>query len=239
MLSYLIATNKSFDILQPTLESIQRLPEHAHEIVVCAPEHLIPPLHIPNVKFIVDDRNDGSTYAFNLGASHCAGDWIVVGTDEHTVRFDVLQFLNVIESPEMEKQDFQVINLGSPWTDTVIKQILSFPPIDSTDIPAHIQSHGYPVITFPAVSRKTINTQFNGMLFNPNLLHHFVDHWIGCYVSAKQPNGNFHPMGGVNAWGPFRSTMPNPKWDNHDANVFCHLASKLLKGEPCRYIDNI
>jgi hypothetical protein len=238
MISYLIASNKPFDILRPTLESIHQLTPHKFEIVVCAPEQMRSEWKDFSGKLVVDEKNDGSTHAFNLGASHCSGEWIVVGTDEHLLTYDVSCFLSIINSSEMKTQDYQIINLGSPWNDTLHKQIISFPPINTTNIPENIQHRGYPVITFPAVSRKTIETQFNGMLFNPYLLHHFVDHWIGCFVSAKQPNVNLHAMGNAYAWRPFRSTIPSSKWDNHDANVFCNLAAKLLQGHPCQYTDN-
>ena len=239
MLSYLIPTDKEPEILVPTFASIGALAPHDYEIVICAPYDRPAWMTDPKVKFIVDDKHAGSTYAMNLGASHCSGEWILVGTDEHVAVFDVNRFLDTIHSEPMQSLEYQVMNLGSPWNATLHHQIATYGPVDTTNIPPDVQGSVYPCITFPAVSRKTIVTKFNGYLFNPNLIHHFVDHWLGFYVSRKSPGYNFNLAGDSYAWRPFRSTWPQTKWDNHDANIFCNLAARLVQNQPVDYTSNI
>jgi hypothetical protein len=237
MISYCLATNKEPEILLPTLESISQLDSHEHEIVVCAPYPKPDWIKGSNITFVLDEINDGSTHAMNLSVKHSRGDWVVIGTDEHKINYNVNGFLKVIHSPEMERLEYQVVNMGSMWSDTINKQIVSFPPIDCRNIPTSIQNHSYPVVCLPSVSRKTIETKFDGLFFNPHLIHHFVDHWMGFYVSRKQPNYNFDLGRDLyippcqSAWMPFKSTWPSKKWDNHDANKFCNLAAIVIQNQ--------
>jgi len=239
MISYLIATNKDPEILKGTFESIEALSPHDYEIVICTP-HLRPSwMTDPKIKVIIDEINDGSTYAMNLGSTHCSGEWIVIGTDEHKIVYNVNHFLEVVNSPQVQSLDYQVFNMGNLWIDNLNKQIVSYPPIDISNIPDNIRGYQYPVIMFPAISRKTVNTKFGGYVFNPHLIHHFVDHWLGIYVSINSPSHNFSLTGNNPVWNQFISTTPNPKWDNHDANIFCSLASKIIQNkQSVNYISN-
>lgn len=37
------------------------------------------------------------------------------------------------------------------------------------------------ICRFPIVTRKTLEKEFNGKIFNPSFIHHYVDNWIGFY----------------------------------------------------------
>jgi hypothetical protein len=246
MISYVIASNKEPEILKPTFESISGLAQHHYEIVICAPYAKPEWVTDPRIKYVFDEINDGSTYGMNMAARHARGEWLLVGTDEHLVSYNVNNFLDVINSPQIQNQEFQVINMGGLWVDNLRKQIVSFPPVDCTNIPPDVQGYQYPVVFFPAVSRKTIDTKFDGELFNPHLIHHYVDHWMGFYVSFHEPNHDFgfrrHTyLSHTNtAWNSFRSTWPSQKWDNHDANKFCNLAAIMIqKQNKVGYTSNL
>ncbi len=225
MISYVIASYRP-DAVKGTLQSIHALPIHEHEIIVCTP---YPEKNYNNVRFILDDKKNGSTYAFNKGVSHSNGDWVVVGIDDHAINYDVYKFLDIIQMPQMNTFEYQVINLGSPWTDCIARNASGY-KIDMKNTPDAVMHYRWPVITFPAVSRKTIVNKFNGHLFHPDLLHHFVDHWMGLYVSKFQPTYNFNLMGNSPAWVQhWPGDNCDRSQDATDSNIFCNLAAKFIQ----------
>lgn len=230
MISYLIASYRR-DPVKETIKSIQKLPSHDYEIVVSTP---YPENDYDNVRYILDDKKNGSTYAFNKGTTHCNGDWIVVGIDDHIINYDVYSFLGTIKKPEIEGSEYQVINLGSPWTDCIARNASGY-EIDMSGVSPDIMSFRWPVITFPAVSKKTIETKLDGYLFHPDLLHHFVDHWIGLYVSVKQQSYNFNQCGNQAAW---LQHLPGDNCDrsqdDKDSVTFCKLAARFIQN-PTNY----
>ncbi len=225
MISYLIASYRP-DAVKGTIKSIEALPPHDHEIVIVTP---YPEENYDNVRFIIDERRCGSTYAFNKGSAYCKGDWVIVGIDDHTISYDVNQFLKVVEGEYVQSFQYQVLNLGSPWTDCLARNIAGHGVKLGPDIPPEILNYRWPVITFPAISKKTIVTQFDGQIFNPNIRHHFVDHWIGLYVSVRQPGYNFNLCGNGSAWNQhWPGENCDRSHDDHDADIFCKLAARFI-----------
>lgn len=39
------------------------------------------------------------------------------------------------------------------------------------------------ICRFPIVTRKTLEKEFSGKIFNPSFIHHWVDNWLGIYCS--------------------------------------------------------
>lgn len=223
MISYLIASYRP-DALKGTLESIAALPSHNHEVVVCTP---YPEPNRGNVRFVLDDRKCGSTYAFNKGASYCLGEWIVVGIDDHKVQYDVNDFIEKTSGEYMRSLEYQVINLGSPWTDCLDRNVRGHGV--KINLSPEVAGFRWPVITFPAVSKKTIQTKFDGQIFNPNIQHHFVDHWIGLYVAVKQPGYNFNICGNHPAWTQhWPGENCDRTHDDSDSDIFCRLAARFI-----------
>jgi hypothetical protein len=233
MISYLIASIKN-DALETTIKSIEALPRHVHEIVVVTPT---PPEKLYErgspVRYILDDKHDGSTYAFNKGAKQCLGEWIVVGIDDHVVNYDVEQFIQMTMIPPIRALDYQVINLGAAWTDCLDRNVRSH-GIDDGSYPPEVRGVRWPVVTFPAVSKRTIRDKFDGHLFHPDLLHHFVDHWIGLFVSSRQPGYDLNQLGAGPYWTQHVAGEHTVrKYDDHDSRMFCKLASAFIK-DPAR-----
>jgi hypothetical protein len=230
MISYLIASYRP-DGVKGTIASIEALPTHNHEIIVVTPH---PEPNHGNVRYILDQRVGGSTYAFNQGVSECNGDWIVVGIDDHVINYDVYKFIDIIHSPAIESLEYQVINLGSPWTDHLARNVAGY-GINLPDVPESVMHTRWPVITFPAVSKKTIIEKFDGYLFNPYMEHHFVDHWMGLYVGVRQPNYDFNQMGPHAAW---TQHLPGDNCDRTrdatDSIVFCKTAARFIQN-PDKY----
>jgi len=224
MISYLIASVRP-DAVKETLKSIHRLPKHDHEIVVCTP---YPDADYDNVRFVLDDKRGGSTYAFNKGAKVCNGDWILVGIDDHVINIDINAVLSVFQHPDILSREYQVINLGSPWTDCLSRNVAGY-GIDIGPVSPNVLNARWPVVTFPAVSKKTIAEKFDGHIFNPHLLHHFVDHWIGLYVSRKQPD-KVIPCANTVAW---TAHVPGDHCDRSrddiDSVTYCKLAARFLQ----------
>lgn len=224
MLSYIIASFRP-DAVRETLKSIRRLAKHDHEIIVCTP---YPDTDFDNVRFILDDKKCGSTYAFNKAASVSNGEWVVVGIDDHVINIDINALLDITQHPAIAEMEYQVINLGSPWTDCLNRNIAGY-GIDIGTISIDVLNARWPVITFPAVSRKTILEKFDGYIFNPHLQHHFVDHWIGLYVSRKQSDTCI-PHANHNSWTAHVSgDYCDRSRDNTDSVMFCKLAARFLQ----------
>lgn len=212
--------------MKVTIKSIQSLPPHPHEIVIVTP---YPDKDYDNVRFLPDLKRDGSTSAFNYGAMRCYGDWIVIGIDDHVINYDVDTFHKVIYHPEVQALDYQVINLGSPWTDCLDRNIKGY-GIDIGPVPPPVMGFRWPVITFPAVSKKTIITKFDGHIFNPNIMHHFVDHWIGLYVHMRQPDHRFNLCGNHPAWTQhWPGDNCDRSRDDTDSVIFCKLAARFIQ----------
>jgi hypothetical protein len=236
MISYLIASFRP-EALEATLKSIKALPPHAHEIVVCTPTPKQYEGH-QYTTFIMDDKLCGSTYAFNKGVKHCNGDWIVIGIDDHVINYDVYSFLDLIHRPDISNLEYQVINLGSPWTDCLSRNVSGYRI--TLDASEEVLNARWPVITFPAVSKKTIHTKFDGHIFHPDLLHHFVDHWMGLFVSRRQPNYDFNQAGQHAVWN---AHLPGDNCDRSrddvDSVMFCKLAARYIQNPNHGYIESL
>ncbi len=224
-LSYVIASMRP-EAVAVCIESIERLPTHDHEVVIVTP-HVQP--DFGNVRFLLDDKFGGSTYAMNKGAQESVGDWILIGTDDHVINYDVYRFLDLIRHPQIEALDYQIINMGAPWTDCLIRNAQGY-RIDMGNVPPAVLQERWPVATFPAASRKTIETKLNGHIFHPDLVHHFVDHFLGLYVSRKQPNVGLAQFSGNTAW---TAHVPGDHCDrsrdNLDSVMFCKLAAQFIQ----------
>jgi hypothetical protein len=225
MISYVIASYRP-DAVEGTLKSIAALPPHPHEVVVCTPH---PKADYGKVRFILDDKLIGSTYAFNKGVKEARGNWIVVGIDDHAINYNVYEFMKLIYGQGMNEMEYQVVNLGSPWTDCISRNAAGY-GINMGNTSPEVLGSRWSVVTFPAVSVKTIKEKFDGHLFHPDLLHHFVDHWMGLYVSRKQLHYDFNQFGPHAAW--------NQHWpgdncdrtrDDTDSRIFCNLAARFIQ----------
>jgi glycosyltransferase involved in cell wall biosynthesis len=248
MISYLLATNRDLNIATECLRSIEALAPHEHEIIICAPQHIIDQveeLTDPAIKFIVDDINDGSTYAFNKGFEHCSGEWIITAIDDNVLSVDINRLLFLLSQPEVQQAEYQVYNLGGQWYDTMRRNH------NNEGLPGAIWSsnwtvgvtdetfdYSYPVISLPVMSRRTVLEKFGGMYFNPMLIHHYVDHWLGAYVHKKVPHHNPNIYSPQSCWTQQWHGEGNciRKYDEGDGATYVRLLKHLIQEDPnCRY----
>lgn len=249
MISYLIATNRDLNIGIETIKSIKSMPEHDHEIVICAPQHVLDQVEeLPDasIKLVLDDINDGSTYGFNTGYKQCKGDWILTGIDDNVLTLDINKLLYILDTPVVQNAEYQVYNLGGRWTDTMRRNH------NNADLPEACWNkewtvgvsdetfdYSYPVITFPLMSKKTIDEKFGGVYFNQCLIHHYVDHWLGAYVQKKVPDHQFNIYSLQSCWN--QSWFEGDqscirKYDEKDGATYVRLLKHLIQEDPnCSY----
>lgn len=236
MISYVVASIRP-EAIRVCIESIRQLPPHDEEILVVTP---YPETDFENVRYILDDQFGGSTYAVNKGVQNARGDWVAVGTDDHVIGYDVNAFLARIGTPEVQNAEYQVINLGAPWGDNLRRNVNGYGIDLGPDATPEILDAGWPVLTFPAVSKKTINEKLDGCIFHPDLVHHFVDHYLGLFVSRRQANFNFNFFPRGSAWNPHIHGACDQSRDHLDSVMFCKLAAKYIK-DPLsgKYTDHL
>ena len=237
MLSYLLATNRPIEWAKKTVDSIQSLKPHDYEIVICSPNEDIQKLTNERVKYVFDDVNFSSNYAFNKCFDNCSGDWVTLVTDDHTTHLDVDRLFSVMYSEEMQKQKYQILNLGDWWGISLGHTFNQDPGwyneigvnIIAPEVYARLHNYYYPVITFPCISSKTIREQFKGVVFHPKIIHHYVDHWMGIYTTLKDPNIPFTLYGKSSIWD-IHTHQNNciTKHDPVDRRVFLEIATRAL-----------
>lgn len=236
MLSYVIASMRP-EAVKVSLESIARLPEHEHETVIVTP---YAESDYENVRFIHDDKFGGSTYAVNKGVQESRGEWVLIGTDDHVINYDVHRFLNLIKHPYIEALEYQVINMGSPWSDCLARNANGY-GINMDGVSPDTMNARWPVVTFPAASKKTIVEKLNGHIFHPDLVHHFVDHFLGLYISRKQPIYDINQFGPHSIWSShLAGDNCDRSRDDIDSKMFCKLAAQFIQNpDKYSYTDSL
>ena len=201
MVSFIFATNRPWDQFgSKIVESIRSVEKAQHEIVVCA-TYRMPDYE--NVRFVLDEKNDGSTSAVNAAAEKSVGDWVLLTCDDH--------YLNPSFSSKLLRSDkeMKVINLGIKWSDCVC---------------VGGQVYTYPVIPFPAIHRDTLKKL--GGFFNPAMRHHFVGHWLGLWLLANGHQCDFNALGEFPMWHCTPNAYSECGRDDLDRSEFERLVPK-------------
>jgi hypothetical protein len=248
MISYLISTIRNFDVTEKCINSIESLSEHDHEIIICAPQRILdtyPSPKKPYIKYVVDNKENGSTYGFNLGSKHCKGDWILVGVDDNIISIDIKKLIEILNSPNIKNAKYQVYNLGGKWYDTIYRNHSNFGIQDAywdlkwiRNCDTSTLNFKYPVVSFPLVSKKTIEEKFNGYLFNEHLVHHYVDHWLGIFVYINDPTHNFNIYSDDSCWAQHWNGYNNciHTYDYKDGELYVKLLTHILQNDKnCQY----
>jgi len=248
MISYLIATKRDLNVGFECLRFIEALGPHEHEFVICAPQYIIDQvenLETPNIKLVVDDKESGSTYAFNKGYKHCSGEWIAVAVDDNILKIDINRLLILLESQEVKEAEYQVYNLGGGWFDNMRRNHNNeglpnacWSSRWTTGVTNETFDYNYPVISFPLVSRKTVEEKFDGIFFNPSLKHHYVDHWLGAYIHKKVPHHNPNIYSPHSCWFQnwFGENNCIRTYDYVDGETYVKLMKHLIQENPnCSY----
>ena len=241
MISYLLATKHDIFDSWDTIQSILSLPEHDYEIVICCPkDKIIPPQYIYrhlNFKWVVDDVCTGSAHAFNQAYFNSYGNYIATIIDDIILPNNFLDILDFMKSDFMQKKKYKISNimwdcgpgLYNYGHDDVPDGVNKWPinehhPVDVNKCP-------YSVIPLPFFERSTIENKLDGHLFHPAFKNHFIDHWLGFYVSK---NEEFEPY----KWRcpSIKYTMSSNrkpteiKDDTYDRNLLKILTQSFIKG---------
>ena len=192
MISYLLATKHDIRYSLDTIDSILTLPQHDFEIIICSPHEI--KTEDARLLWVKDDKCTGSPYAFNKAYQHSSGKYIAIIIDDVILPQNLLDILDFMESDFMSKKKFKVSNIlwdggpglptfghdevpdGSPKGDWPVDKFTS---VDVKKCP-------YSVIPLPVLSRDTIETYLSGHIFHPSFKNHFIDHWLGFYLSKNE-----------------------------------------------------
>src|SRR5208282_5805800 len=80
-ISYLLPTIKPKQYAEKIIKDIQSLPSHDYEIILVSTDPSW--ATNPDVKFFLDDKKTGNTYATNLAYKKATGDIVVFQSDDH------------------------------------------------------------------------------------------------------------------------------------------------------------
>lgn len=248
MLTYLMATKRDLNVGFECLRSIKSLPPHDHEVIICAPQHVVDQVEeLPDstIKLVVDEREGGSTYAFNKAYKHSSGDWVTVAVDDNVIKIDILRLLGLLDTPEIKLAEYQIYNLGGGWFDHMRRAHNNeglpnaiWSSKWTTGVTDETFDYNYPVISFPLVSRKTIEEKLGGIFFNESLKHHYVDHWIGAWLHKRAPYHNPNIYSSHACWHHNWEGENNcdRTYDMQDGETYVKLMKHLIQIDPgCSY----
>lgn len=199
--SFLIASNKSSTALNSTIKSIKKLKDDDLEILVCSKDK-IEESH--NVKWVKDDRNTGSVYAFNKAYSESQNKYIVIIPDDHHVTNDFLKINNYLESDEFRVLKFKICNLtfqmGGPekiyYDKKQKKHSGDLWPKKYNPLLQVKNARPYNIFHFFAIERSSVEKYMENVIFNTSFRHHYVDHWLGFYeeiINGNRPTEKLGP----------------------------------------------
>ena len=238
MISYLIATKHDISLSYDTIDSILSLPNHDNEIIICCPDHVM--RDDTRFKWVLDDKCTGSPYAFNKAYQHSHGDYVSIIIDDVLLPSNFLDILDFMKSDFMSHKKFKVSNIlwdGGP----------GLPTFGHDDVPdgdekgnwpignwtsVAIEKGPYSVIPLPFFEKKTVENLLSGYVFHPSFRNHFIDHWLGFYLSN---NEDFEP----NKWRcpSIKYTMSSNRKptvtinDIYDRNILRILTNTFIQNE--------
>jgi len=236
MISYLLATKHNIRYSLDTIDSILSLPNHDKEIIICGPEEVLEDDN--RFRWVLDDKCTGSPYAFNKAYWASQGDYIATVVDDIILPSNFLDMLDFMNSDFMRQKKFKMSNTmwdGGPGLfnyghDDVVDGENMW-TIDKCH-PVNINKCPYNVIPLPFFKRDTIKTYLSNHLFHPSFKNHFIDHWLGFYVSK---NETYAPQ----KWRcpSIRYSMSQNKKptittdDNHDSHILRCLTDTFIRNE--------
>lgn len=235
-ISYVVAIEKPEYCGNVILKSILDLPKHNKEIIVVSSN----PVYAENkeVKFVFDDKCTGGVYAYNKGYEHAKGDWIVNVIDDHSLPENFLDAFKETESEDFKKLTIHAGQLlpqfWGPGKEMWEKNI-PVPgydghhyPITETVSPDNPFQTPYQSLNIPIILREDVYKYLDGVCWNTSFIHHYCDHWLGCYVEYINGCQSFWPK---TVWArmhnDFNSLMFKTQHDHYDKNVLIRLRHLL------------
>jgi hypothetical protein len=236
-ISYLISSIHGESAVSTVTEEIYNLPSHNFEIVVCSPFEI----KDSRVKWVKDDKANGSVYSYNTAYKASNGDCLVAVTDDHHVPKNFLETIDFLESEIVNKLKLKIANLtfgmGGPGkiyyikndgTKQPAKNILW--PLNQIFPPNFPNGRPFNVFHFPVLMRESIEKYMGNVIFNELFKHHYPDSWLGFYeelINGERPSEELGPKNVFfEAIPSINSQKSNSNFDAEDKATFLKLVEK-------------
>lgn len=233
-ISYLISSIHGEASVKTVVEDIYNLPSHDFEIIVCSPFEV----KDSRVKWVKDDKANGSVYGYNKSYLASSGDCIVACVDDHHLPNNFLETIDFLESEVVKKLKLKIANLtfgmGGPGkiyyvkndaTKQPAKNILW--PLEQIFPPNFPNRRPFNVFHFPVLMRESIEKYMGNVIFNESFNHHYPDSWLGFYeelINGERPSEELGPKNVF--FKEIRSIniqRPNTSFDKKDKAKFLKL----------------
>lgn len=230
-LSYIIASHKSAAALENTICSIEKIIDKDDEIIVCSKNKS---RESSNIKWVEDEKNNGSVYAFNKAYKTSQNDFVVVIPDDHIVTDEFSKIKSYFDTEDFQSLKLKACNithtLGGPGKNCYNKKTKKYSgitwPINPID--GIKNSRPYNVWHFFAIERQSVEKYMDDVIFNTCFSHHWVDHWLGFYeekINGCRPTEKLGPDVYLKCCRHFEDEISVFKYDNHDEGIFKNLVS--------------
>lgn len=239
MISYLLVTKHDVALSWDTIESIFLLPEHDREIIICCPPNKI--RDDDRFVWVPDTKCTGSPNAFNTAYKQSHGNYIATMIDDIILPHNYLDILDFMKSDFMKQKKFKISNTmwdGGPGLltyghdDVKDGEPKGLWPIDKWH-PIDVAQCPYSVLPLPFLERSTIEQHLSNKIFHPAFKNHFIDHWLGFYLSKNE------------TYKPHSWRCPSIRYemskntrkgteitnDDYDINILSCLAQTFVKDE--------
>jgi hypothetical protein len=145
---------------------------YSYEILIYTPEKI----NLPNVKCLVKDPVETSVVAYNLLYDQSTGDCIICLVDDHIPVGNWPGVYDDLKSDMFEGRKTKVVHLS--WDDNyATSRLVDLSPLKEGCDPEAKVPH------FHAFLRSTIDSHLDGVIHNEEFKHHYVDIWLGFYLS--------------------------------------------------------
>lgn len=229
-ISYIITTIRPFDLCLKTIQSIQQLDEHDHEILISSPhDYKNVCAGYNKVYYIPDSQRRGSVAANNITYKVSSGDWVAFLPDDfHLINLDINKFKEFLASHLMSQKTFKMFSFH-PRSGHKIMGVEYETPIYEP----------YQVMHFPIVARETLDNKLDGVIFNSRFKHAYVDHLLGFFASKHETYEPYNyslfspntPLITLNNQTQYR----NHNYDGHDYYILADWYQRYLQNPNLGY----
>lgn len=189
-----------------------------------------------NVKFI-NYRNCSSVESLNMMGSIAKGqcliylnDAVLIG-DSEKESFQFFEWLSLVSDHlnSLPKLQIAAVPMGNEGCQLPCGAYA--PTIELSKFPT-LKGH---ICRYPVLTRKTLEKELSGKIFNPSFMHHWVDNWLGIYCSLlNNPIIEHRPneFRLKTSQSPNRIETRSTEFDSHDYNILLKLMDSFSVENP-------
>lgn len=156
--------------------------------------------------------NDGSVYGYNFLCSKTTGDFIVITTDDNEFSLDMRCVIDHFNNTNEE-----IVSIGD-YGET-LEQI--FPGVDF----GYKYSNYFFKFGNHPFFKKSFLKKTNGIIWNPNFYHHYVDNWLGFWLKSTYKEITTFPQCHVSYPSEHHS---NGKYTSKDKRTMFNLVNEFI-----------